>query len=133
DREIPAGTGRGSGLVEQKNRLAGDVKLALQSIDKLGQVPQLGGGRNGAVEIADDADADAGRVDAGSAGRRGGGDLLVPALADLDLAIDAAIAVSDDEMIAQAAAGLAQRNGVSRGSLAGMNIDVSPARGSDRT
>src|SRR5689334_5111057 len=51
-----------------------------------------GGGGGGLVEVADQADGNALGVDRGDAARGEGGGLLVPAVADLDLAVAGAVA-----------------------------------------
>src|SRR6185437_5427435 len=85
-------------------------------------------GRNRVIKIPDHADADACIVNLVRAGRWKRGQLLVPALADLDFAVVAAVAVSDDEMIAQPAGRLANGQGIARGGVAVVNVNVFPVR-----
>src|SRR4051794_25935298 len=87
-------------VIDQQHAVVADVKLALQRADELRDSAELNLRRDRMIEIADEANADAGGIDLACAGGGEGELLLVPALADLDFAVFAAVAVADDEMIA---------------------------------
>jgi hypothetical protein len=129
DGEIAADAAGGSGIVQEDHPLAGNAHLALQSGDQFGEAAELHGGRHRVIEVADEADADAGGFDVGDAGWRGGGLLLVPARADLDLAVLAPLAVSNDEVIGHIAAGGGQRFCVAGDGAAVVNVNVPPLIG----
>lgn len=122
------------GLIDHENILLADVQAALQRGDQLIQPSQLGWRRHAAIEIADQANADAIGIDLASTVRWGGRDLFVPALADLNFAVDAPFAVSDHEVIrhAERIVGPRERDGVPGRAAAVVNIDVLPSRRAGR-
>lgn len=130
--EIAAGGGGVRfGVVDDEDVVAGDVELALECADELGEPADLGGCWHGAVKVADDADADAGGVDLVGAGRGRGGLLVGPALADLDLTVDGSVAVTDEEVVAEAVVLLGEGDGVAGSGLGVVDVDVLPAVGDD--
>lgn len=128
DREETADAGGALGLVGKGDVGQGDVVVGLEGADELFQPAELGGGGAGLVEVADQADADAVWIDAGVAGWGGGGELFVPALADLQFAIDGTVAVADHEVITQRAAGFGKGISIAGGGAAVVDVDVFPGR-----
>src|ERR1039458_2540375 len=75
--EEPANAGRAVWEIEGVDAIGGNTQAGLQGGDELGEAVLLGRGGAGLVEVADEADAQTGGVDAGDAGRGGGDGVLV--------------------------------------------------------
>src|SRR5439155_15856137 len=110
--------------VDHQHARGGNVQLTLERADELAEPPELGRRGDGLVKVADQADRDAGPVDLVGAGGREGDLLLVPALPDLDLPVHQAVAVADDEVIAQPVAWLPERQRVAGGGLSVVDVNV---------
>src|SRR5690242_8595320 len=97
--------------------------MGLQGSHQLPQPADLGRCWPGLVEISDQADADAVRIDSRAANRSPGRTLLFPALPHLDLAIAQARAVADHEVVVQLA--IARYRRARRAAV--MHVDVLPS------
>ena len=126
--EVAADACGGTGLIEED--VGGtDAEAALEGVDELFETVELGGGGDAVIEVADQADADAVGIDAGGTAGDAGGGLVVPARADLHFAVDASIAVTDDEMIGDAGGSLDEAQCVAGGGGAVVDVDVFPSAG----
>ena len=63
DWEVAADAGGGGGVVQKDNFVGAEAELGLQGGYQLGEAANLDGGWHGMVEVADDADTDAGGLD----------------------------------------------------------------------
>jgi len=105
---------------------ARNVQLVLEGTDQLDQTAMLGWRRLSKVEVTDQADADAVAIDVIRSRCEPGHKLLRPSLADLNLAISAAITVANDEMVSQPTGRFRQALRATRHGSAVMNINIVP-------
>ena len=116
----------------EKYLIRRDSEVALQGGDQFEQLRLLGGGRPAAIEITDDADADAIGADIVHPRNPPGFMLLAPAPAGLYYALGDGFSVADQKVVGESARTMAQRSGVADQCKALVNIDGVPASGFDR-
>src|SRR5205085_10713126 len=85
--------------------------------------------RESMVKVANHSDGDASGCNAIDPGGRARLRLLVPAVADLQLAIDGAVTVTDDEVVREGSDRLAERLSVAGGRARLVNVNVLPPVG----
>src|SRR5262245_39150260 len=112
-------TGGAARAIDHGYGFGTDVASRLQRVGKLSQSAELGGGGSVLVEVAHQANADAGGIDGRGVARRLSRFLRVPPLIDLNLPIDPAVTVADHKVVAGV------NIGTGRGSV--VDIDVLPA------
>src|SRR6476661_2242160 len=92
------GGGGGAGAIcKPLHVMGGNAAAVLQGLDKLTEAAKLHRGRGLAIEITDEADANAVGLNQEVPSRRERGLLMVPALADLQFAVGEADAIADEE------------------------------------
>jgi len=121
-------------ITVEPDRISGDPQFLLNPLDQPDQVGHLAIREGVAIPITDQADAD--RViivvGTGRAHDMGSRQLVIPAIPHVDLPVSQAIAVADDEVVAQALVSIAQvlpvdRLGSPEGTTEVVDYDAGPS------